>query len=846
MRDNGRVMLTGLVTAASLFAVAAFASADAELRADTWTRVSEGHRRQSAGAVWVEAPDLGRMLLVGSGVEAFDPASMQWETFCDTRAAGKKDIMPFYKGAYVPDTKTLYCLSPVKQYADIMICNYVLLSLNCTDKKWTRQRPAALADLSYLTMAYDPVGKQLVVVGSDKRTTNVGWTRTVLYDIRTGTWSDLPLPGADVVETHKELVAATERTIDLGGHIRSAWYRDPAGKGTAEERAACVALLVEVQGMPGAEVARDDLKQAAALMKSGDLLKALKAVRAGQRTLEDESFRQYPVPCSRRNSPLVYDPKNRVFVLFGGDHEDYHMNDTWVLDPAKNAWKRVSPAVAPSPRAGHALCSLPRSGKVAMYGGYVRYTHMSYGCKPSVPLDPRQLWTYDAATNTWELLKAWPAGKGAAAPNPGWFFGYCADYYNPPLMLADGNDALFVAQGGSKRAKAVTWALAVDTAAADTAGTAKYGRDPNTRLYKTGNWVASFGEVDAVPKPTGLDKLPANKWVRLPMPPRNFCGGGRQRDWGTHVWDSDRDQILLWGGGHCVAGGSPVAHYSPVTGRMVEGYDADESYSKFGRGLYDSSIMNRPWISGHNYNHYAYDTTSGLMVCVRGYLYDPDRMDWLRIPRIKAPFRFKMLGTVAEATAHGVVAWSPKAKGRGYGLWRFDAEKRQWVDLEPKGTVPGLYADSEGACYDSRRDRFLFGFGGRDGRRKGTPRISRLACFDFKTKVIENLKPENTDLAVMGGVREMVYVPDADIVLFGSAPYHVGGGAKGRTLTHVYDCGKNRYMLLDAGPVTYGHSSGWMYDPKRKNVYAIDCHGTCWALHVDAATLTLLDKAPER
>ena len=118
------------------------------------------------------------------------------------------------------------------------------------------------------------------------------------------------------------------------------------------------------------------------------------------------------------------------------------------------------------------------------------------------------------------------------------------------------------------------------------------------------------------------------------------CRGCRQRDWGTSVWDSDRDQVLLWGGGHCVRSASVVAHYSPASGRIVEGYDADEPYGANGGGGYDSSLLNRPWVSAHNYNHYAYDPKCKLLVSGRGYLYDPARMDWLRLERIPLPFAF--------------------------------------------------------------------------------------------------------------------------------------------------------------------------------------------------------------
>ena len=833
------ILLLGL-----LVLVPAMTCGAAPLQTDPWTKTSEGHKGHSAGAVWVKAPDLGKWLLVGTSVQAFDPGNGQWESVSDAKPRKKGGITPFYKGVYVPDTKSIYCLSVIKLWGRNS-GETSLFTFNCAEKKWGEQKPAELRHLSFPAMAYDPVGKRLVVVGSDKRVENLGWTRTVLCDVNTGKWTDLPLPEDAIVKTHKELVAATERTIDLGGRIRSAWYRDPACKGTSEERDACEKLLVEVQGMPGSKPITAQLKQAAGLIRSQDMLKALKAVRTAQRKLEDAAFDQYPVPRSRRNAPLVYDAKNKVFMLFGGDHEDYHMNDTWVLDLARSSWKRVGPAVAPSPRAGHAVCYLPGSGRIALYGGYIRHTHMSYGCKPSAPIDPRQLWTYDVAENRWELAGAWPAKNGAASPSVGGFFGYTRDYYNPPLMLADEKDNLLVAQSGSKKNKSITWRLALGAAPADAAGTTKYGKSPNTRFYKTGNWVASYGETNNPPVATGLDKLPANKWVRLPKPPRNFCGGSRQRDWGTYVWDSERDQILMWGGGHCVAGASTVAHYSPVSGRMVEGYDADESYSGFGRGLYDTTLMNRPWIAGHNYNHYAYDPVSKMLLANRGYLYDPDRMDWHRTPLPSAPFRWVWDRNLAETTAHGVVTWAQTPRGSGYGLWLFDPVKKQWVDLKPKGKVRAMYVDADGACYDSTRDRFLMGFGGSDGKRRGNPRPSRISFFDFKTRAIEDLKPENTEIAVMGGVREMVYVPDADIVLFGSRPYTVGSGKKGRTLTHIYDCAKNRYMLLDAGGVTYGHSSGWMYDAKRKNVYAIHCRGQCWALHVDPKTLKLLDKAPE-
>src|SRR5262249_27524224 len=156
-------------------------------------------------------------------------------------------------------------------------------------------------------------------------------------------------------------------------------------------------------------------------------------------------------------------------------------------------------------------------------------------------------------------------------------------------------------------------------------------------------------------------------WVKLPAAPRNACRGCRARDWSTSVWDSDRDQILLWGGGHCVRSASTVVHYSPVSGRMVEGFDADESYGHNspadGTLALDSSLLGRPWVHVHNYKHYAYDPKCKLLVSGRGYLYDPERMDWLRIEKMALPYRFVWGDTVVASSPHGAVAWAHRQRG---------------------------------------------------------------------------------------------------------------------------------------------------------------------------------------
>ena len=120
-----------------------------------------------------------------------------------------------------------------------------------------------------------------------------------------------------------------------------------------------------------------------------------------------------------------------------------------------------------------------------------------------------------------------------------------------------------------------------------------------------------------------------------------------------------------------------------------------------------------------------------------------------------------------------------------------------------------------------------------------------MTAFDFKTRTVRKVIPENLPLGQTSGTREMVYVQEGDLVLFGSEAYGAGDPKTGRPLTRVYDCGKNRWCLLDAGPVAYGHSAGWMYDQKRRCVYVMTFRGECWAMRLHLPTLSLLDKTPE-
>jgi hypothetical protein len=798
--------------------------------------------------VLLHVPDAGKMLFLGGTtgktkgpkrsapyIQAFDPGAGKWSAHSDSRP--KDALYPYYQTAYDPRGKKIYCLSQIR-VRSLFRPDGRMYSFDLTARTWTQHgQDPALRDMHWNTMALDPGKRRLVVVGADKRADNIGWSRTVIYDIEAGKWSALAPPDAGTVREHRELVAAREALIELIGRTRLAWYRDPKGLGTPaelEELEKRCAKLAEMPGMAGFDA---DLAKYRELIPAKRTLEALKSARALKRRLEERAEAQYPSPPSRRNSQMVYSARNRCMVLFGGDHEDYLVNDTWVLDMKTDAWRRAAPSTAPSPRAGHALVCLPASGKIVMQGGYLQSSSSGYYGPRWSKLLPVQVWLYDVAGDSWDLVTSWTPRKDdeAQPPYQGSFYGFYSDRFSPPALAADGEDRLLLA---SEKA---TWRMKVDPAKCDAPGTKKLGTAPNGRLYRKEFYRAAYCEVPGKTPDTNLKGLPVNEFVKLPAPPRDTCQKERSRVWGTAVWDPDRDQIIVWGGGHCVHSENPPIHYSPVSGRMVEGYDAQESYTHCGQ--HGSTMMNRAWVGGHSYNTYGYDPRGKVMVTCNGFVYDPSRMDWLRSGPVRPPFPGR--GSV-EHSRHGAVVLAAKKSGGRSALWLFDRTKG-WKQLAEPGQIPG----GAGFTYDNKRDRMVFAYTG--GWKKTGD--GGLVVFDFESRRIRKLSPANAELGRLSYTREVVYVEHADWLLFGT-PYPWPGGKGAGHYVRAYDCTGNRWMLLqlEGFPIrgTKGlnigalSSQGWLYDSKRKLVYVVDANSWgVWALRLDPKTVKVLTAAPE-
>ncbi len=152
-----------------------------------------------------------------------------------------------------------------------------------------------------------------------------------------------------------------------------------------------------------------------------DALRAM-AVAQIQLELAAESLDAEPAPRSILCDPhpradgIIYEPKTKLYVIFGGDHMDYLTNDTWVFDPVHRRWTQLRPAGAPPPRANHRLTATG-DGKITMTGGYTYAANTDYlgGQYADFRDGP---WTLDLEKQTWSGGDTAPADSRTYRAGP--------------------------------------------------------------------------------------------------------------------------------------------------------------------------------------------------------------------------------------------------------------------------------------------------------------------------------------------------------------------------------------------------------------------------------------------
>ena len=840
-----------------------------ELPANTWVKVDDngGGIRRGSGVVWLDKEKQFLVVAGASGntkkkipqkyeIQTFDPAARTWaevkpdgmdfKTF-DWRRDRRNLLMKNAKGQYrihsgagiagssVWDaaTRRLYV------YGKINPKQFPLAAYDVGARKWSMVstvRPAAEADGAWrgeyghrvvfmegTSPVLDPINNEILFIGGRTGNHPKGFVGHWAFSLKDKSWRKLEQKDHVLHSVLEKALAAVRPARDALAAMRNLYYgTEPV---TKEATAPIAALLEEAvqlaneasggfkdRAMHSAEppinAAVRHLKGAREAMRAGRIdAAAMKRVSDAAWQLDGAASWLRTMPGPRVSAAAEYDPVNKCIVVFGGDHGDYLLGDTWIYDCVKKTWRQVFPKLSPKPRrAGGRMVWLPGRKQLALVGGSTYYPKFFYFQRRSVGLS--DVWTFDVKKETWTLISS---GGGKKAPKPS---------LSCRIAAGDGDTMVGLSCVGAYRTTRVasTWLMRVE-GKGDPDGAKKIGVRPGTRTYFSVVKEYDPTRYDTAPNPDPkavadwLAKLKSNTWTAVPKAPRR-CP---RRDWGTCVFDPDRDQWYHWTGGHMADPANIVSTYHPAINRWSIPFIP----SYMGKGL---DFNGRPDCRNHTYLNYAYDMVSKKLVCTWGggtSLYDPDRREFE--PFIKQPFMQHAYFTKTCGTPKGVVVWT-----RGYvGL--LDVKARTWKKLPVKGKFPrSVHGDENAITYDSKRDCLWLmaatGYGKPNGQ---------MWRYDMKTTEVKAMSPAGMKpIGVAIRPRESVYLPKLDLVLY-------NGFYKDRQI--AYHPAKNRWVasnIKKAFKDLGGVSIGLMHDPKRDLVWAMSAAQRMYVLRIDGKTLT--------
>jgi N-acetylneuraminic acid mutarotase len=260
------------------------------------------------------------------------------------------------------------------------------------------------------------------------------------------------------------------------------------------------------------------------------------------------------LPPARTDASMAYDSGRGLCMLFGGDDwpngEEVCFNDLWAYDAALNTWTELDPpGEVPSGRRGQAMVYDSASDQLILFGGALQGGVLQ-----------NDTWAYDLVANTW--TKVDPAGEVPTAREA-------------HVMAYDPGAAKVVLFGGygAQRARDPslndTWAYAAETST--WTELVPCGRVPSPRRWASLVYDARAGQVllaggenlgDDLGDLWTLDSA-ANLWA-------DTGAKGRLPSWHSGhamVYDSRRDQLILFGGAsdHGPANDTWVLQLEPQT-----------------------------------------------------------------------------------------------------------------------------------------------------------------------------------------------------------------------------------------------------------------------------------------
>jgi hypothetical protein len=568
------------------------------------------------------------------------------------------------------------------------------------------------------------------------------------------------------------------------------------------------ALSITPDAKPVLAKARAPLREAAAAAAAG---KWDEVLAAGGRALWvfDEAM-DGPLrvePGARCGTPLVYDPKNQVIVMFGGhsglvrhdlwapgqgDGSPGRLNDTWLYDCHTKQWRDASTTRRPRPTLWPKLAYDPASGLVLL---------ATWEAKQWDDKSPRTvtLWGFDAAKAEWAELDRQPW------TGPLWRSRHGAGLAEIAL---DPSTSLLVLtqQPEDGRGSSQTWAFKLDVS--------KMSPKP----APVWNKPAPLRPQQILPdEPAVLAKLktlPANKWFHM-HPPHD----GVDKGWGNAACDPVRGHVYYFGGGHSTYQVNDVAIYSPGANQWA--YAAGDHNDWIPPIYWDGVCMGLRGgpPAGHQRNYYC---------VVDGRMY---------------------AGTGAESRRWG--AETARLPGRRYswfydldrgGVWRrleigvVDRQREEDRAQAQNRPRPGVYGKPNLATPDGR----ILGFGGGLEPYNGRffPGESYFSSLDTLTNQLTVRKPTSGPRCCPGEDRPVCYIAGRDHVF-----YYEYAGSKDkpeRQCTWVYDVKNNAFADLKPRRQPPGSARTVEYIVGQDAVFAVIGEGQPWVYSFQQNTWTPL------
>lgn len=649
----------------------------------------------------------------------------------------------------------------------------------------------------------EPEGSGLAFGGQDQQG-NDGGAGTRIFHL--GAWHDWPAQPESRFDLRRHSSAGFGKKSDQNvvKYVRELWYvilGQDAERSTRDSGNLAMAILSEIK--IGGELLNlitrdlDDLT-AREKEKPREIVKACRernekyqdAIRTLQEKPEMDKLHHWTVkvydclrlrnesldfltvdPQPRALAALAYDPKSKLYVMFGGDHLDYLMNDTWVFDMATKKWSQRIPKSAPPSRANHKLIA-NGDGTITLKGGYTYSNNTDYMGGPYIDLADGE-WVYDIAKNEWK-------GEGKAVPPCTRV--YRSGPFHPTYFLQDPKPDAKAFAKWLEDLPVNEWKKTNPPHLPQMNrdwGTAVIDPDHDIILRWAGGHSA-HGGTDVL-----HFHLATNRWelcypVELPL---------GQTYTNTEYPDGWNFNKRPW-----------------ITGHTYQNYAYDAK----------SKLMVFTGRPKHSY------------------LYDPVKGDWTPDRHLKPKgmdYNSCFYTLTLTPTPHGLVCWT--AEGKLFYNEQETLSWTEVKPNGEK--LPGAVVDNSTLAYDSKRDRLLFfvkGYGDKTGYsgeihemdwkslkvRKLSPEgMKEASAIPYLCQI--RYDPEN-DLMLVGGTMP----PDA--VNFRRTPAY--DCAKNRwvemKITGDDPSGKNGRNV----------SLGLMYDAKRKLWWAVDAKSQVFVLRLDA------------